>query len=120
MHLAAFFYDTPNQHNHLPDGQLHHAAGIAIRRIEYGHALLHTFFEGDLVGADTESPHGNQLICLCQYFGGKLRFGANTQYRYVFDALAKLLLVETSLQPFYLIAFFLEDLGSLLVDILKE
>ena len=75
---SILFGDISGQHNRLGQNQLGDGAGIRVGGVEYSHAVFRGRSQINLIGANAETAHGNEMLCLSKELSIKLGAGADT------------------------------------------
>ena len=92
MGLGVFLWNTTQEQDGLGQNQFGNAPGVGERRVEYGNPAPGGCLEIHLVGADTETAHGHQLVGGFKYFLCQLGARADTDEVRIGDFLDQLFL----------------------------
>ncbi len=87
VHEPALLHQPPGQRDDFGQRQLHHGAGVGVRRVEHRDALVGSGREVDLVGADAERTHREQRVGPRQVLGGDLGLGTDPQQLHALEPL---------------------------------
>ena len=109
-----------HQHDELADGQFHHAAGVAVGRVEDRHAVRGGGGEIDLLGADAEAPDRKQPVGGAQDARGDARLGADAQDAHALHGTHQFVLAERIAQHLDPVALVAQQARGVRVHVLAE
>jgi hypothetical protein len=120
VHLRVLLRQPPRHRDDLGQRELDDAAGVGERRVEHRHAALARGRQVDLVDADAERAHRDQIRRGRQDTLGDLRPRPDAEQVHAVDGLDELILTERTRQRLDLIALFGQPRRRVGMDVLDQ
>mmetsp|Transcript_60942 Transcript_60942/g.172308 ORF Transcript_60942/g.172308 Transcript_60942/m.172308 type:complete len:456 (-) Transcript_60942:8-1375(-) len=120
VHRSSAVSDLPRQTHDVADDELCHAARVREGRVEHGDAIVLCSLQVDLIGADTEAGHRQELVAGFDDLLRDLRLAADAQDVQALDLHQQLLLRQRRLQSLHLETCVLQHLDAPGRDTLEQ